>query len=232
MWEAQRAEFAQDFRVLTPNFRCIGSTSKFEGQPTMQTMADDLVLWLDYLRIEEKIVLGGLSMGGYVALEFARSYSDRLKGLILADTRADTDTADGKKARDEMIEFARQSSGEAVAEKMLPKLLGETTRQNKPEVVSRVKEIASANVGANLANLVAALRDRRDSTPILADITVPTLVLSGREDVVSPPEVMGEMASLIPGAKHIMLDGAAHLSNLEQPEAFNAVLRNFLSELK
>lgn len=230
MWEEQRQHFSAEFRVLTPNFRGIGGTSRFEGAPSLQTLADDLALWLDHLNISQKIVLGGLSMGGYVALEFARSYGDRLKGLILADTRADTDSSEGKSARNEMIEFAKQSSGEAVAEKMLAKLLGETTRRDKPEVVKQVEAIAAANAGENLADLVAAMRDRRDSTVLLGSFKVPTLVLGGSEDVVSPTGVMLPMALHIPGAEHIEIIGAGHLANLEKPAAFNGAIELLLSQ--
>lgn len=232
MWEEQRAVFASQFRVLTPNARGIGGTSRFEGTPSIQALADDLALWLKVVGIEEKIVLGGLSMGGYTALEFARSYGDRLKGLVLADTRADTDTTEGKKARDEMIQFARQSNGEAVAEKMLAKLLGESTRAEELKVVEQVKIIAAANADNNLADLITALRDRRDSTDILAGIAVPTLVIGGHEDAVSPPEFMAQMAALIPGARHVVIERAGHLANLEQPAAFNDALSQFLEDLK
>lgn len=230
MWEKQQAAFASNFRVLSPNFRGVDGTSKFDGEPFIQTLAHDVALWLEHLGVKEKIVLCGGSMGGYVALEFARSYSDRLRALILVGTRADADSPEGKQTRTEMAQFAKQSSGAAVAEKMLPRLLAESTREGKPEVVARVKEIASANRGEDLASFMLAMRDRRDSTEILAGISVPTLAIGGREDMVSSPEVMAGMAAQLRGAKHVVVERAGHLVHLEQPETFNAAMRQFLEE--
>lgn len=232
MWRGQTETFSAEYRVLCPDFRGVGSTSSFEGTPTIKTLAHDLALWLDELGIREKIALCSLSLGGYVALEFARAFPDKLSHLILADTRHDTDTPEGTKARDEMIEFAHGADGRAVAQKMLPKLLGPKTLTEKPAIALKVEQIASANDGEALAKLMMAIRDRRDSTDFLPSLSCPVLVIGGDSDIPSPPEVMAAMQSVIPKAKHVVIDDCGHLSNLEQPEAFDEALRKFLKEAK
>lgn len=229
MWDAQLAEFGRDFAVLAPDLRGIGCTSPFEGAPSVETLAHDVALWLETIGVESPVVLCGLSMGGYVALEWARLFPRKLRALVLCDTRADADGADARQARDEMIAFARTHDGAAVAEKMRPKLLGQSTLRENPEVARAVQRLAAPNAGQSLAQLVAAMRDRRDSTELLGEIRVPSLVLGGAEDAVSPPQLMGEMAARIPGARHETIERAGHLSNLEQPEQFNARLRQFLA---
>ncbi len=228
MWNAQFEEFAHDFTVLAPDFRGIGETSAFEDEPSVQTLATDVAIWLEHLGVEEKIILCGLSMGGYTALEFARAHGDKLAALILADTRADADSDEARQSREEMIEFATTNDGRAVAEKMLPKLLGETTQRENSQIAEQIQQLAAPNTGENLAKLIAALRDRRDSTSILAQIAVPTLVIGGSADAVSPPDVMAHMAAQIPHARHVVIEGAGHLANLEKPADFNREVRAFL----
>ncbi len=232
MWQAQIEDFSKDFECFAPDFRGIGKTSDFTDKPSLQILAGDLAHWLEKVEIYGPITLIGLSMGGYVALEFAHQFPQFLGQLILCDTRADADSNEAKKARNEMISFAKNSAGRAIAHKMVPRLLGETTLRETPRIGQTVKQIASPNSGENLAQLLAAMRDRRDSTEFLPQITVPTLVLGGREDAVSNPEVMAKMAAQIPNARHMIIEGAGHLSNLEKPTEFNAALRAFLNRKK
>ena len=231
MWHAQLERFSSRFRVIAPDARGVSATSPFSGAPSIELLARDLVALLDALEIEKAIV-GGCSMGGYTALEFARQFPTRLHGLILCDTRADADAPEAKQARDEMMFFARQHDGLAVAEKMLPKLLCERTRETKPEVVELVRDLARSLAGKNAARLIQALRDRRDSTPFLTSIEVPTLAIGGRDDVPSPPDVMARMAALIPGANYVVVEEAGHLSSLEQSESWNREVEQWLDANK
>ncbi len=235
MWRGQIREFADDYQIIAPDARGFGESTSFDdlstdAEPSLQLVAQDVVALLDRLGVTQPIILCGLSMGGYTALEFARQFPDRLAGLILADTRADADSDEAKKSRDEMIEFARSHTGEAVAEKMLPKLLGQTTREHNLAVAARVRELAEPLTGHNAAAMLTALRNRRDSTEMLSEIKVPTLVVGGAEDEICSPEIMAAMAAKIHGARHETIRDAGHLSNLEAPESFNAVLREWLSE--
>ena len=230
MWRDQIREFADDYQIISPDARGFGESTQFKSEPSLAIVAQDVNALLDKLGVTQPIILCGLSMGGYTALEFARQFPDRLAGLILCDTRADADGDEAKKARDEMIEFAHSHTGEEVAEKMLPKLLGATTRAHNLAVAARVRELARELTGSNAAAMLMALRNRRDSTEILSEIKVPTLVVGGAEDEISSPKIMGAMAAKIPGARHEIIGEAGHLSNLEAPESFNAVLRQWLSE--
>ena len=229
MWNGQIEEFSTDYEVFAPDLRGIGQTSEFASKPSIQTLAADLAAWLEEIGVYQAITLCGLSMGGYIALEFARQFPEKLGALILCDTRADADSPSARKSRNEMIAFARENSGRAIAQKMLTKLLGDTTARQSPRVAQKVKEIAAPNSGEKLAQLLAAMRERRDSSEFLSQITVATLVLGGSEDAVSPPDVMQPMAKRIPGACHVVLEGAGHLSNLEKPQEFNAAIREFIN---
>jgi 3-oxoadipate enol-lactonase len=230
MWAAQRG-LADRFRVVTPDLFGFGNSPVPAGGWTMDSMADALAGFLTGVGIGEPVVLGGLSMGGYVALAFARKYPDRLRGLVLADTRAEADAPEAKTNRDKTIAFARQSSAAAVVEQMLPKLLGEFTRANRPDVVAEVKRIGSAQSVDGVAAGLAALRDRPDATPSLAAIRVPTLVVVGAEDALTPPDVARKLAGAIPGAKLEVIPTAGHLSSLECPAEFTTAVRMFLASL-
>ena len=228
MWRDQIVEFAPDFQIIAPDAPGFGESSQFKSAPSLQIVAGDVAALLDKLNITQPIILCGLSMGGYTALEFARQFPQRLAGLILCDTRADADN--DKKSRDEMIEFAQHHTGEDVAEKMLPRLLGQHTREHNLAVAARVRELARELTGHNAASMLTAIRNRRDSTEILGEIKVPTLVVGGTQDETCAPEIMAQMAAQIHGARHETIRDAGHLSNLEAPESFNAVLREWLSE--
>lgn len=235
MWRDQIREFADDYQIIAPDARGFGESTSFDDlstddKPSLQIVAQNVNALLDELGVRQPIILCGLSLGGYIALEFARQFPDRLAGLILADTRADADSDEANQSRDEMISFAHNHNGEQIAEKMLPKLLGQKTREHNLAVAERVRELAMPLTGHNAANMILAMKNRRDSTNFLGEIRVPTLVLGGEEDAISPPEYMAKMAKEIPNATHETIRGAGHLSNLEAPESFNAALRVWLSE--
>ncbi len=229
MWDAQLAHFGKRFHVLAPDARGFGDTSPFSEAPSVEQLARDLAVWLDHLEIKRAII-GGCSLGGYTALEFARQFPNRLRGLILCDTRADADSPEIKAARDQMIAFAHENDSSAVANRMLPKLLCDQTRVNKPEVVERVRDMASGLSGEHAAQMIMALRERRDSTSVLSSIRVPTLVIGGDEDAVSPPDVMAQMAGAIEKAKHVVVASAGHLSSLEQPQEWSREVEEWLIE--
>jgi pimeloyl-ACP methyl ester carboxylesterase len=226
MW-APQAVLAEEFRLVTPDLYGFGATALPPGGWTMDSMADALADWLTGLKVAESVVLGGLSMGGYVALAFARRHPGLLRGLILADTKADADTIEGRAGRDKMIAFVRENSAADVVEQLLPKLLGETTRARNPDVADAVRSIGTPQTRDGVAAALAALRDRPDATPGLSTIQVPTLVIVGAEDTLTPPAAAKSLAGGIAGAKLVEIPGAGHLSNLEAPNEFNAAVRAF-----
>jgi 3-oxoadipate enol-lactonase len=231
MWRAQIRALQADFHVVAPDMRGFGGTPGFTGPPSVDQMADDAATLLDELKITEPVVVGGLSMGGYVALAFARRHAARLRALILADTKAEADDAAGRANRDKLIEFASTNSSRAVIEQMMAKMICAESLEKRPEVVETVKTIASLQAPAGIIGAIKALRDRPDATPSLKLITVPTLVLVGREDALTPPAVAEKLAAGIAGAQLAILEKAGHLSNLEQSEGFNQAMRAFLAAL-
>ncbi|HVK18691.1 MAG TPA: alpha/beta fold hydrolase [Fimbriiglobus sp.] len=230
MWASQRG-LADRFRVVTPDLFGFGGSPVPAAGWTMDSMADALAAFLSGIGIDQPIVLGGLSMGGYAALAFARKYPDRLRGLVLADTKAEADNAWAKASRDKMITLVRENSAATVVEEMLPKLLGDFTRANRPAVVAEARRIGSAQSVDGVAAALAALRDRPDATPTLASIRVPTLVVVGAEDTLTPPDGARKMASAIPDVKVVVIPTAGHLSNLECPAEFTTAVRMFLASL-
>ena len=232
MWRPQLGELARDWRVIAPDLRGFGGTSPFSGTPSLEQMAEDVAALLDALGVAEPVVLGGLSMGGYVTLAFVRRHAARLRGLVLADTRADADSPEGKANRDRLIAFARAHSPRDVIDQMLPKLVSEATRTRHPDVVEEVRRIAAAQTPEGIIGALAAMRDRPDSTPLLGRIAVPALVVVGGADALTPPAVAQGLAAALPDARLATIEWAGHLSNLEQPEAFNAAVRSFLQALR
>jgi pimeloyl-ACP methyl ester carboxylesterase len=231
MWRPQIEALRDRYRILAPDLRGFGGTGPFDGPPSIAQMADDVAGLLDALPIRGPVVLGGLSMGGYVALAFARRQAGRLHGLILADTKAEADSAEAKANRDRMIAFAQAHPVGDVLEQLLPRLLGEQTRASRPEVVEEVRRIALAQSSTGIVAALAALRDRPDATAGLGAIARPTLVVVGSEDVLTPPSVAQAMAAAIRGARLSLISGAGHLANLERPDAFNVAVRGFLDSL-
>lgn len=228
MWQPQLEGLAQVCRVLTVDLRGHGQSQSGPGPYSMELFADDLEAFLTALQITQPIVLCGLSMGGYIAFAFFRKYASRLRGLILTATRAAADSPQARQGRDQMAELARQQGVEAIAESMLPRLLSPRTLQEKPELVAQVRHILQAISVETILGDLAALKDRPDSTPTLAAIQIPTLILPGAEDQLIPLSEAQTLHAGIPTAYMEVIPRAGHLPNLENPAAFNQAVRNFL----
>jgi 3-oxoadipate enol-lactonase len=174
------------------------------------------------------VVLGGLSMGGYVSFAFLRQYRERVAGLILADTRPGADTPQVYERRTDQQDQVARIGTAALIETLIEGLLCDETRAQRSELVERVRGLM-ANPAAGYIGALEAMKHRPDSTAELAAISVPTLVLVGEEDGPSPPDVVRDMQERIPGAQLAVLPRAGHLSNLEAAEEFNAAVAAFLS---
>jgi YbgC/YbaW family acyl-CoA thioester hydrolase len=226
MWAHQVATLAR-WRRIAPDLRGAGVSDAPDSGYSMATYADDLVRLLDRLQIERAVV-AGVSMGGYVAFEMLRRHRARVMGLILVDTRADADSAEARKGRDDMMEVARRHGAAAVAERMVPRLLGRSTQQTQPNIVEQVKTMIGRTPVAGIVGALGAMRDRPDSTPLLPTIDVPTLVVVGAEDELMPATAARTMTSAIPGAAMRTIAGAGHLAPLEAPTAVTRVIAEFL----
>ncbi|MGH7701503.1 MAG: alpha/beta fold hydrolase, partial [Gemmatimonadales bacterium] len=193
--------------------------------------AEDLVALLDVLGVDRTVVCG-LSMGGYVALELLRWRRERIRALILMDSRAEPDSADEKRARDTAAALAREAGAAAIAEAMLPKLLAPATQRSNPETVELVRKLMESIPVAGIVGALTAMRDRADSTPLLGSLQgLPTLVVVGEHDQLTPPAGAKSLAAAIPGAKLSVIPGAGHLPPVEQPAATTRVLAEFLQSL-
>ena len=226
IWERQIEGLASHYRVIAPDLRGFGASQLGTSAVSMDQYADDLAQLLDQLELDQ-VALGGLSLGGYVAFAFLRRHRERVRSLILADTRATPDTAEGQQGREQSARLAEQQGPGAIADQMLPKLLSSGAVKSLQAEVRRVIE---ANDRAGIAAALRAMAARPDSTALLAGISVPTLVLVGSADGVTPPSDSQAMHQAIPNSQLVELANAGHLSNLEAPTAFNDAVDLFLSQ--
>jgi 3-oxoadipate enol-lactonase len=227
MWEPQLALAGQGWHVITPHVR--GADGEPDDRPvtSIDDYAADLIDLLDGLHIEDAVVCGQ-SMGGYLAFALLRHAPSYVRALVLADTRSQADTSEGLAGRRKMLDLVRASGPAAVADEMIPKLLGETSRATRPAVVERVRALTLANSVDSIAGAIQALMSRPDSTPLLSTIHVPTLIVVGDEDTLTPPAQSEEMQARIAGSQLVRIPLAGHLSSLERPDAFNDALASFL----
>jgi pimeloyl-ACP methyl ester carboxylesterase len=225
MWSAQMD--IPGWRTIAPDLAGLGGSSDHDGVPDIADFASDTLELLDHLGVG-RVVLGGLSMGGYAAFAFHHLAADRLRALVLADTRSSADSQAGRVARETMLGIVEAKGASGVADEMMPKLVGSTTHRERPEVVTRVRRLIEGNSATGIGRAVRRLRDRPDRTPELATIAVPTLVIVGEEDALTPVEDSRALAAGIREAALTVLPGAGHLSNLETPEAFTGAVRAWL----
>jgi 3-oxoadipate enol-lactonase len=228
LWEPQLVLAQHGWRIIAPYLRGFDDAGRDPSASSMDDYAGDVIDLLDALKIDGA-VFGGLSMGGYVTFALLRHAAHYFRGLILADTRSQADSPEGVEGRKKMMALVREKGPAAVAVEMMPKLLGETTRRERPEIEAHVKDMVLANSSEAIAGAITALMTRPDSTPLLATIRFPTLVVVGAEDTITPPAMSEELQRAIPGSQLVTIPRAGHLSNLEQPEAFNAALARFLT---
>lgn len=214
-------------RHVMPDLPGFGQSRPIGGEVSMDDYARLCVELLDHRGIDRAVV-AGLSMGGYIALAIARLAPKRLRALILIDTRETADSDDARKARYDSIEKVKQSGVKPIADAMLPKML---TPNAPPEMRDRVREIMSSASPEGVIAALRAMATRPDSSSLLPNIDVPTLVLVGEEDSITPPADAERMAAAIRGARLVRIAGAAHLSNYEQAVAFNLAVSTFIANV-
>jgi len=231
IWEPQLEGLSDRFKIVTPDLRGHGKSQAVPGPYSMEMLADDLAALLDALEIHQKVVVCGLSMGGYVAMAFYRKHAARMKALILTATRAADDTPQARAGRDATAETARLSGIAPVVEGMLPKMFARDTLLANEHLVNQVKSIMMSISLEGVLGDLQGMRDRLDSRTMLNGIGIPTLVVHGMEDQIIPTQEAIDMQKAIPGAQLELIPESGHLVNLERPNEFNEVVRKFLSEL-
>jgi 3-oxoadipate enol-lactonase len=229
MWQAQLTALADGHRVIAPDLRGFGGSMVTEGTVTMEQFADDCAALLDALKIHEPITFCGLSMGGYVGWQFFRRHRDRLKRLVLCDTRAVADSPEAAETRRKMAEHVTQAGTEAVAKAMLPKLFAAATLEQQPATVAAVQRMILTSPPAGIAAAQRGMAARPDVRAWLPTMDVPTLVIVGEEDAISPPEEMRQLADAIPGATFVKVSAAGHMAPMENPTAVNTAIREFMA---
>ncbi len=232
MWSYQRSSVGSIYRLIEPDLRGHGHSAAPEGIYTVDEMADDVIETLDTLQLTEPLVVGGLSMGGYITLSIAARYPERVKALMLMNTRAAADTPEAAQARETLARKVEATgNADPVVAAMLPKLFSRKTFERHPELVDRMSNRMARTPARAVAGTLRGLAIRPDRTADLAKIAVPTLVLAGAEDQLVSVEESERMARAIPRANLVTILDAGHVSPLENHQAVDAAILEFLHSL-
>jgi pimeloyl-ACP methyl ester carboxylesterase len=228
MWRSQLEGMPAGWRVIAPDLAGFGGSEDHQRRPHIDDYAADVDALADLLALPA-FVLGGLSMGGYAAFACLRRRADRVRALVLADTRSAADGPPARAGREKLLALVHERGTHGIADEMVPNLLGRTTLDQRPELEGRVRTLIRSNSAFGLARAIVRLRDRPDATPQLATLRVPVLVMVGEEDTITPVEDARAMASAIAGSTVVVVPAAGHLANLENPEFFNATVVPWLA---
>jgi len=233
LWDPQVTAMSDSAHVLAPDLRGFGTSGPVPEVMTIEAYAEDLKKLLDERGVppSEPVVLCGLSMGGYVALAFLERWPERVKALVLCNTRSGADTEEGRAARQETARNAKEKGVPVIARAMLPKVLSEHTRTTDPELSASMEAMMARQRPEAVAAAALGMAPRPDRTALLSTITVPTLIITGAEDELMPLPTSEAMHQAIAHSELVVIPNVAHLSNVEDPVRFNATLRNFLSSL-
>lgn len=227
MWFPQINGLSKFCRVIAPDLPGFGLSGRMPN-PSMGGMAQSLAQLLERMKIRKPVFVVGLSMGGYVALEFAERYPHKTRGLALLATRAGADTSEqGEKRRDVATEVLRHGIP-FVQKKILPKLLGDSALKNQPEVLLQLEKIVSRNYPDGIADALYAMARRKDFSKKISKIKCPVLISAGSEDVVIPIKEARSMAAALKFVDLRLVEGVGHLMNFEQPKLMNLILTRFI----
>src|SRR5215467_4154152 len=230
MWDAQFSLAERGWRLIVPELRGFGTGKEAAGDPPTTSIDDyagDTIDLLDKLHLDTAVICA-LSMGGYIAFSMFRHAPNYFRAMVLADTRSQGDTPEAVAGRQGMQQLVREKGVAAVAEALLPKLVGDTTRRERPAIVEAVRKQIIGSSPEAIAGALAALMTRPDSTPTLSTIRCPVQIIVGDEDAITPPPLSEQMHRDIPGSELTVIKGAGHMSNMEQPAVFNDTLARFL----
>jgi pimeloyl-ACP methyl ester carboxylesterase len=228
LWTEQIPALSNSNRIIAPDLRGFGDSDASPDVSTMNSLATDVAALMDHLEIP-RATIGGLSMGGYVALAFYKQFPSRVRALVLADTRAQGDTEEAKQTRAQQAEKALSEGMAGIADAMLPKLLTPETVSKRPEIVKFVRDMMLQTKPEGAAAALRGMAERENQTELLMKITVPTLILVGAEDAITPVADSEKMQNAIDDSRLVVLDHAGHVSNLERTQQFNDAFLHFLT---
>ena len=229
LWTEQIPALSNSYRIIAPDLRGFGDSDASQDPSTMNRLAADVALLMDHLEIPRATICG-LSMGGYVALAFYKQFHSRVRALVLADTRAQADSDEAKQTRAQQAEKALSEGMAGIADAMLPKLLTPETVSKRPEIVKFVRDMMLKSKPEGAAAALRGMAEREDQTELLPKISVPTLIVVGAEDAITPVADSEKMHHAIAGSRLVVLDHAGHVSNVERPQQFNDALLHFLTQ--
>ncbi len=230
MWSHQIAALSAAFRVVAVDLRGFGRSPARDTTVSMADFADDVAAIIEHHQLGP-VVFCGLSMGGYIAWEFQRRHRALLRALILCDTRAVADPPEAAKARRVTAERVLKEGPAFLADTMLPRLFGEKTALTQPEIVEATRRVIETANPIGVAAASRGMADRHDFSGELPSIAIPTLVIVGEQDVISPAEEMTAIAHRMPQAQLRVIPGVGHMAPLEAPAAVNEAIREFVGSL-
>jgi len=230
MWEKQLSVLNETHRCIAYDVRGHGDSERGADQFSIPQFADDLFSFMDALKIEKALIVG-LSMGGYIALQAIQNQPARIAGLALCDTQCAADSDEAREKRKKTIAFIQKNGLSVYAEESLKNLFAPASFHDKKDEVTFIKNTILKTPAENICLTLQALADRIETCSSLAQITVPVCILVGKEDKITTPEVARKMQALIDHSSLHIIEGAGHLSNLENPEQFNTHLKTFLAML-
>jgi pimeloyl-ACP methyl ester carboxylesterase len=230
MWDSQLVLAERGWRIIVPELRGFGPGRSAAADPPTTSIDDyagDTIDLLDNLHIKHAVVCG-LSMGGYTAFAMFRHAPTYFRGMVLADTKSQGDSPEAVAGRKSMQQLVREKGAGAIADALVPKLLSDATRAGKSAIVEHLRAQITSSSVEGIAGALTAMMTRVDSTPMLATLRIPVQVIVGEHDALTPPPLSEQMHHDIPGSQLAVIPGAGHMSNMDQPAAFNEVLGAFL----
>jgi pimeloyl-ACP methyl ester carboxylesterase len=231
IWRPQLDAPPAGWRVIAPDLRGFGGSGPAGSRITMDGLARDVAALIRHVGARNAVI-GGLSMGGYVAFGVIRCAPKLVRALVLSDTRATADSAEGRQGRLKNAKHVQANGTAALIDAMVPRLLHADTRAKLPHVEQELRAIMNASPAKSVVAALLGMAERPDSSPDLRSINVPTQVIVGENDEITPPGDAQLLVRAIRGARLEVIPNAAHLPNLEQPAAFNRVLASFLKDLR
>lgn len=232
LWEPQMDDLRDIARVLAPDLRGHGLSDPGDEPYSIALMADDCLGLLEAVGVQEPVVLCGHSMGGYVAFEFYRRYPEWVAAMVLVATRAGADSPEGREGRDKMAQRAKKEGVPPIADEMLPKMMAPQNFEEDRELVAYMRDMMQSTTLKGMVGALGAMKERADSRPLLSEIDVPVLIVCGDDDQLIPLSDAEEMRDALPNAELVVISGAGHVPNLEQPLEFNELIWDFLETLR
>ena len=230
-WLPVVEQLSSRYKFIVPDLRGLGGSSPGEFPATMEKHADDIRRVCDDVGADKPVFVG-VSIGGYILFEFWRRSRERMGAIVFSNTRPGADSDETRKGRVEAAEEVQQRGPEWFIDAQISKLIGETTRRNRPDVVDAAKKIMMVSTAKGIATNQLGMAVRPDSTATLAMIQLPTLFIGGTDDTITPPDEIDRMQQAVRGSEKRILTGAGHFAAFERPEEYAAVLRSFLGSVE